>query len=1779
MIASELLAHLRDHGVELVLDAERLCYHAPAGVLSEEIRAQLRAHRDEICALLRRRPSPEPLRRVPERRTPLSFAQRLLWYIVRSHPESPAYNMATVLYARGLLQVTALRRSLDEIALRHEILGSAVEVFEGQPFQVRSRYADVSLPVVDLRSLGAGVSDAEVRRQVEQEALRPFTLERGPLWRAVLLHRGESEHVLLLTVHHLATDEWSMEILGDELSTLYDAFSSGRPSPLLPPALQYTDFARWQRASLSERRIEELAASWQRALAGSLPILKLPADRPRPASPSLKGGRCPIALPTELVTALSELGRRAQATLFMTLLAGFVTTLQRLSGQDELLVGTVVAGRDREELEGLIGCFLNTLALRFNLSLTDEFAGLLSHVRKVVLDAFGGRHLPFELLIQKLHPDRDGGHIPLFQVAFTLQNTPPKVNRLGGLELVAAEVDTETAKLDLTLLLRPSTEGLEGSLEYSRDLFDRSTALRLARTLCTVLQGVAAQPSRPLAALPLLTPEESHQILIEWNDSAAPPGLEPRLDELVALHSRQRPASIALAFEDRLLTFGELEIEVGRLASRLLRLGVGPERIVGVCLPRGLEMVVAMLAIFRAGATYLPLDPADPPARRSHIFETSRAMLLLTDPLSARLAGSAAAVLALEPGGDRRAEAGAGWPRHIDQRALAYVIYTSGSSGEPKGVAVEHGGLARLARTQTRALGVSAASRVLQFASPGFDASISEVAMALFPGATLCLARREHLAPGRPLRDTLLGLSISVVTLPPSLLSVMDLAGLPSLRTVILAGESCTQGALESASAPDRRIFNAYGPTEATVCAALFPADATPTKVPIGRPLEGTRITVLDRELRPVPVGVPGELCISGAALARGYLGRVDLTATRFVPDPFPPQGEAGARLYRSGDISRHLSDGSLEFLGRIDRQLKLRGQRIEPGEIEEVLARHPEVRETAVIATGENTGETRLIAYVVPEEAAAQAVRAQEPEIWPSVAEYLVYDELLYHAMTHDELRNRKYQVAIEQQAAGRVVIDVGTGRDAILARLCAAAGARKVYAVERMEESYRSAVSRVRSLGLADRITVIHGDIDEIELPEPADLCVSEIVGPIGGCEGAAVLLNAARRLLRPGGTMIPLRSVTKIAAARLPENLAHHPRFARSTPNYVATIFAQVGHPFDLRVCIKRFPSDHLVSTSDVFEELDFSAATPTRFERTIHLTFPTDTTFDGFLIWLTLYTTEGQVIDILEQEHCWLPVYLPVFHPGIDVAAGDRLVATCCGELSDDGVHPDYRVRGALYRTGGERTEIEVESPHHGSRFMANPFHRSLFALRVEPERQGEAEYRSIERSVRRIVDWLPAPREGAGRAASTGRLTSAIRRESSLRDYLQARLPAYMLPSYFVPINGLPRNASGKVDLRGLPRLDLEEARRGKTFTGPRDSWEQQLLGIWQQVLGLQTLGVTEDFFEAGGHSYLAVRLIAQIEACFGQELALTTLLRAGTIEKLARVLRERAAASPTSPLVQIAAGASRPPFFCVHAIGGNVLGYLELARRMSPDQPVFGLQAPGVDGHSRPRDTVEALAEHFLTALREVQPNGPYHLGGHSFGGIVAFEMAQQLRSHSEEVRLLALIDVPVPSQRESPALDDAERLVQHARVLERFFGRQLAMSYEEMRRLEPDEQVGTFLNRLKDAGVLPPDAGLQLVRGILAVQRASQRAAACYLPQAYEGDIALMRAASPVIDESMPGSVEDWSKPGLGWAEISSGRVSVHIVPGDHITMLVEPNVRVLAQALQQCLDEAHGK
>ncbi|MHC5744030.1 MAG: non-ribosomal peptide synthetase [Nostoc sp.] len=959
--------------------------------------------------------APPILPRAENEQLALSYAQQRLWFLDQFEPNSPFYNMSIALRLEGTVQVAALEQSFQQIIHRHEALRTNFITVDGQPTQIIQTETNWTVSVVDLKHLSTTEQEIASQQLVQQQAIQPFELATQALVRATLVVLSETEHILLMCIHHIVSDGWSIGLFIQELAALYNAYSQGQPSPLASLPIQYADFALWQRQWLQGEVLQSQLSYWQQKLASAPTLLSLPTDRPRPAVQTYQGTHQEFALSEKLTGKLAKLSQEQGVTLFMTLLAAFDTLLYRYTGTEDILVGSPIANRDRSDIEGLIGFFVNSLVMRTDLSGNPSFSQLLTRVREMAMEAYSHQHLPFEMLVEALQPERDLSHSPLFQVMFVLQNAPTSGLELTGLTVSSLPIKGTTSRFDLTLIMQNSPTGLVGVWEYNTDLFDASTIERMTGHFVTLLEGIIANPEKRISQLPLLTQPEQQKLLVEWNDTGVDYPQDLCIHQLFESQVDITPDAIAVIYENQQLTYYELNYRANQLAHYLRSLGVGSDALVGLCVERSLEMVIGLLGILKAGAAYVPLDPEYPPERLSFILEDAQVRVLLTQQsLLDRLPQHQAQLVCLDTDAQLISQSGQdNLIFDVQANNLAYIIYTSGSTGQPKGIAMNQLALSNLILWHRENLKISRGAKTLQFASISFDVSFQEIFTTWCSGGTLFLIGEELRRDTSALLGFLQQKAIERMFLP--FVALQQLAEVAiggelvnsHLREIITAGEQLQITPAISqwlSKLTDCTLHNHYGPSEshlATSFTLTNSVETWPLLPPIGRPIANAQIYILDKYLQPVPIGVPGELYIAGVLLAQGYFNRPELTLEKFIPNPFKRSrgaGEQGSRdetfnsdrLYKTGDLARYLSDGNIEYLGRIDNQVKIRGFRIELGEIEAVLSQL-DVQASCAIAREDIPGNKRLVAYIVPQKEQTLTVSVVRSFLKSKLPEYMV--------------------------------------------------------------------------------------------------------------------------------------------------------------------------------------------------------------------------------------------------------------------------------------------------------------------------------------------------------------------------------------------------------------------------------------------------------------------------------------------------------------------------------------------------------------------------------------------------------------------------------------------------------------------------------------------------------------------------------------------------------------------------------------------------------------------
>jgi amino acid adenylation domain-containing protein len=1303
---------------------------------------------------------------LPEVHSPTSITQHGLWLLDRLQSGSPAFHVPLCLRIAGRLDRAELAAAVNGILRRHEALRTRFPWFEDGPVQLVEPFVPRPLKQVDLEALPPEVRHAEADRLVAAELRRPFSLDQEPPLRRLLARCGSDEHVLLLTAHHLVVDGGSLNVLTEELGILYRSFAAGEAPRLAEPRLRYSEYARWQRSRLAGEFLDRLVTYWKKRLEPPIPVLDLPADRPRTAPRGTRGGMVRRPLPAPLIERLRGLAASRGATFFLVLLSAFEVLLARWSGQEDFVVGIPVLHRDHPDREHLVGLLVEMLPLRADLRGDPSFLDLLSRTRETFLADVAHQDLPLATLVETIRPPADLARPLLLQAMLALD--PPLARPdFPGLYATWQFPETGAAKLELSLELLEDEGWLEGFWEYNRDLFDGTTIERMATHLETLCGGILRAAEGRLSYLSLMTAAEASQ-LQAWNQTHADRPRDLCAHEMFEAQADRAPGREAARCAGEVATYGALEERANRLARYLRSRGLAMEGRVGICLDRSLDMVVAVLAVLKAGGAYVPLDPAYPRERLAFMVRDAGLKALVTQESLAGVYGDfPGATVKVDADRERIAALPSSRPaRGTHPEALAYVIYTSGSTGQPKGVGVPHGALVNFLQSMRRAPGLSPAATVLALTTLSFDISGLEILLPLVTGA------RVVVAPARAGGDVesllpLLAEATMVQATPVTWRLLADADWRAAGRRILCGGEALPRELADRLLAGGAELWNLYGPTEATIWTSVDRVVPGDGPVLLGGPIANTEMHVVDGGLHLVPAGVAGELLIGGDGLARSYVGRPGLTAERFVPNPF---GEPGSRLYRTGDLARRRGD-RIEFLGRIDHQIKLRGFRIEPGEIEAVLVCHPAVAAAVVMPRQDGDGDRRLVAYVVP------------------------------------------------------------------------------------AQGSFASGIA---------------------------------------------------------------------------------------------------------------------------------------------------------------------------------------------------------------------------------------------------------------------------------------------------------------SELRAFLGSRLPEHMLPAAFVPLAALPLTASGKVDRGALPAPEQERPSIRTEYLAPRNAVEQSLSEMWSKVLGIDSIGIDDDFFELGGQSLQVIQVVFRIRSRLGRDLPLSSLQRASTIRALAELLGQGAAPSHFNPLVCLQPAGERRPFFCIHGAGGQVLRYIPLARALGTGRPFWALQAPGLGPGEKPFTTVEEMAACYLDAIREVQRTGPYLLGGYSLGGLIAYEMARRLEAEGERVAFLGLIDMGAEEGAAMDSWDDLQVLVFWTRL----FG--LEVSAEQLAVIPPERRLERLLEIAKSMQRLPSEFTVADARRYLRVHQQTLWATRAYVPGTYGGRLILFKG-----DEG-PDSGDT-----LGWQRVAAG-TEILRVSGSHDQILSMPHLEHLAARLRETLDRA---
>lgn len=1470
---------------------------------------------------------------------PLSLAQQRLWFLHQLDPGNDPYFLPFYYRLDGPLDVAALERGLNEVIRRHEILRTVFREKDSKVVQSVLPSFDLALPKFDLSQLSQTQADQESQCLIDAEAARPFNLEQGPLLRAMLLKRSDEEHGLSLIIHHIVMDGWSMDIFMGELIVLYEAFSANEPSPLADLPLQYVDFAAWQREWITGGVLEAQLAYWKKQLSGDLPMLEVPTDHPRPLRMTYRGADGDFDLSQDLMERLNELGHREGATLYMTLMAALLSLLHRYTGQEDIILGTAIAGRNHAEIEKLIGFFINTLVLRTDLSGNPKFSELLGRVREVALGAYEHQDVPFEKLVEELQPERDLSRQPFFQVMVNFQNAPAETPASRGLKITPQNVGNQT-RFDLELHLWVDSEGLLGNLIYNTDLFEQSTIARMLRHFETLLEGVAANPEARLSELPLLTKEEQEQFR-EWNQTSSEYERDQCVQQLVEMQAARQPDAVAVTYGAEQISYGELNTRANQLAHYLRRREIGQGARVGVLVDRSVELIVALLGILKAGGTYVPLDGGYPAQRLRFMLEDAGVALLLTKRGQPEVLaeGVATEVVYLDQGWDQFGSESPENPNVVTRAGdLAYVMYTSGSTGQPKGVGITHRAINRLVRN-TNYVQLEESDRIAQVSNVSFDAATFEIWGALLHGAQLVGIEKETMLSPAEFKRAIAEQHISAMFLTTALFNQIA-QSLPDsfapVRYLLVGGEACDVQSMRRVleAGKPRHLLNAYGPTESTTFATSCEVkDVEPTArtIPIGKALSNTEVWVLDQHMQFAPVGVTGELYIGGDGLARDYLRRPELTAEKFVPHPY--SAEPGARLYRTGDLVRYLSDGNIEFLKRMDQQVKIRGFRIELGEIEAALQDHPAVRESIVIVREEIPGDRQLVAYVVRDPyfqsttgpTAAYNQATDHTPNWQMIFNDLIYKQLPPQPGETSEFIgwNSSYTglpisseemyawlddtLAPIRAARPQHVLEIGCGTGLLLSRL--APQSTRYWATDISQVALDYVGRRVDTAGdkLAG-VSLLHRAADDftgIESKSFDAVILNSTIQYFPDIEYLQRVLEGAVAAVSSGGFIfvgdarsLPLLEAFHASVQLLKADPALSvAQLRRRVQLQIAQENELLIHPaffFSLKQHLPRFSRIEVRPKRGCYH----NELTRFRYQVMIHIgeDAPASAISHSSLSWIDCQE-EGFTVDRLRQLLVTQqPETLGLANVPNARLSFEREVLRRLAREQGERTVGELKTAIDLSLEAGIDCGVDPEDLHALSSDV--PYAVSISWARHQDDGSFDVLFQRIQDGKARPVlgQFVPFP-EPAVSGQRWHDYTNHPLRETfvqqlvpQLRNWLRARLPAYMTPANFVVLDELPLNANGKVDRRALPEPDAAKYVAEETFIAPRTREEKTIAEIWAEVLDGRPISAEANFFDLGGHSLLATRVISRIREKCGVELPLRLLFDSPTVAALAHHL-------------------------------------------------------------------------------------------------------------------------------------------------------------------------------------------------------------------------------------------------------------------------------------------------
>ena len=1579
---------------------------------------------------------------------PLSYETKRLWFLLQLAPQNSNYNRSLAIRIYSQANIIAWQQVLQALAEHHPLMRSVFPKIGDEPIQKVHCNQELDFLTID----ASAWSEDELQKKVVEAHRYPFNLETEAAMRVRWFAYSKQDHIMLLTMHHIACDGWSANLIFKELLQLYKAQQTGVKVSLPPLSLSYQDYVCWQRELVDSPEGEHLWNYWKHKLAGELPILNLPTDRPRLPIQSDNGGSYPFKLAEKLTQQLKELAEKEEVTIYMTLLAAFQVLLSRCTDQEDILVGDPSAGRNREEFAPIVGYFLDPIVMRANLSGNPCFREFLSQVRQTVLEAFAHQNYPFALLVERLQQKRDQSRSPLFQAGFALQknlesqdaqklvlSTKKALVDCGGIEVEAWMLEQHESQYDLLLEMVEEESGLLGYLKYNTDLFDEQTIARIAGNFETLLEKIVTNPEQRVGELLLLSETEQQQLLVEWNNTTTDYLSDKCIHQLFEAQVEKTPDALAVVFEEQKLTYSQLNNRANQLAHYLQKLGVKPEMLVGICVERSIEMIIGLLGVLKAGGAYVPIDPSYPQERLNYMFNDSRVSVLLTQQcLPVHLPQHEAKVVYLDRDWQKiTAEAQGNLTSEVTPKNLAYVIYTSGSTGQPKGVLVAHQGLCNLVKVQIKFLKVGSSSKVLQFASLSFDASIWEIVMALGSGASLYLESLENLRPGAGLSKWLDEKKITHITLPPSALAVMPKDSLPELKTIVVAGETCT-AELVSQWSKGRQFVNAYGPTEATVCATMAECSPDSPMSSIGRPIANTKIYILDKNLQPVPIGIPGEIYIGGIGVARGYLNRPDLSTQKFIPNPFSKKPEN--IIYKTGDLARYLLDGNIELLGRIDNQVKIRGFRIEPREIEATLNQNPIVKETVVVAREDWLDDKRLVAYIVLESeteiAAISNSKILETHLnsWQEIFNQQIKNQVhevpdpLFNTSgwlcSYDNQLIPEEQMRVWANDLVNQVLDhhpqkvweIGCGRGMLLFQIAPHTQAYYGTDISRVSLEY----IKQKMLQAKDQYThVTLGQKRAEDMAEIADksfdmVILNSIVQYFPNIEYLLQVIENSIRVVKLGGIIVlgDIRSFPLMRAFHTSVQL-HKANPSLSVKQLSKEIDLQVQQESELLVSPELF-----VALKDRYPEISHVQIRLQRGDKHNELNKY------RYTVLLHIEAEPAKVIETPIEERAGLSyedisAYLRQKQPS----------AVCFSSLANVRVGNDVLAVELLSQAKSKLNVQQLRQKlYHKQINGIDPeqLHQLGTSLGYELElcwsaKGGtgcfDAVFVRSELGAEAIV-LTPLTQKLAMGANWNGygnnplALQVAKQVIPQLRDYLKEKLPEFMVPSEFVVLSQLPLTHNGKVDRKALPKpfsvssVSSSASSLPLSYQSPHlpsTTTEQALLDIWTQVLSHPNLSVYDNFFDVGGYSLKTAVLASKIRQAFGVSFSVSQVYKAQTIVDQTKLIESERTRNEErlDNLVHLLNVKDYSLLFCFPPMSASAWSFLNLAQELASIHSVYAFDF----------FLVADMIQQYASIIKRVAGGQPFVLLGYSAGASLAFSVTQHLEAEGIPVAHLLILD------------------------------------------------------------------------------------------------------------------------------------------------------------------------